>query len=58
MGWFEWLYDFVLLLRAKAAELVAPVKARIREIIGGQGGGGSSRVLRLILRFRRSVQAR
>ena len=58
MGWFEWLYQFVLALRAKAAELVDPVKARIREIIQGQGDGWSSRFLRLIMRFRRSVQAR
>jgi len=58
MSWFEWLYQFVLALRAKAAELVDPVKARIRDIIQGQGDGWSSRFLRLIMRFRRSVQAR
>jgi hypothetical protein len=58
MGWFEWLYQFVLALRAKAAELVEPVKARIRDLLHGQGEGWSSRLLRLIMRFRRSVQAR
>jgi hypothetical protein len=58
MGWFEWLYEFVLALRAKAAELVDPIKERIREILVGKGGGWSSRFLRLIMRFRRSVQAR
>jgi hypothetical protein len=58
MGWFEWLYQFVLALRAKAAELVEPVKARIRDLLHGQGDGWSSRLLRLIMRFRRSVQAR
>jgi hypothetical protein len=58
MGWFEWLYHVILALRAKAAELVDPIKARIRELIHGEGAGWSSRVLRLILRFRRSVQAR
>jgi hypothetical protein len=58
MGWFEWLYQFVLALRAQAAELVEPVKARIRDLLHGQGDGWSSRLLRLIMRFRRSVQAR
>jgi hypothetical protein len=58
MAWFEWLYEFVLALRAKAAELVDPIKQRIREIIRGQGDGWSSRFLRLVMRFRRSVQAR
>jgi hypothetical protein len=58
MGWFEWLYDFVMSLRARAAALVDPIKARIRELIHGNGDGWSSRFLRLIMRFRKSVQAR
>ena len=59
MHWFERLYGLVLKLRAKAAELVDPVKRRIRELIAGNGEGWSSRTLRLIQRFRRSVhQAR
>jgi len=59
MRWFERIYDLVLKLRAKAAELVDPVKRRIRELIAGNGEGWSSRTLRLIQRFRRSVhQAR
>ena len=58
MLWFAWLYEFVMMLRAKAAALVDPIKARIRELIGGNGDGWSSRFLRLIMRFRRSVQAR
>jgi len=58
MRWFAWLYEFVMMLRAKAAALVDPIKARIRELIGGNGDGWSSRFLRLIMRFRRSVQAR
>ena len=56
MAWFEKLYEFVLALRAKANELVDPVKQRIKEVLGGDGGGWSSRVLRLIQRFRKSVQ--
>jgi hypothetical protein len=59
MRWFEALYDFVMGLRAKAAALVDPVKRRILEILGGDGDGWSSRTLRLIQRFRKSVhQAR
>ena len=59
MHWFERLYDLVMKLRAKAAELVDPIKRRIRELIAGNGEGWSSRTLRLIQRFRKSVhQAR
>jgi hypothetical protein len=56
MEWFEKLYDFVMALRAKAAALVDPVKARIMEIVRGDGEGWSSRMLRLIQRFRKSVR--
>lgn len=55
MRWFERIYDLVLKVRAKAAELVDPVKRRIRELIAGDGDGWSSRTLRLIQRFRKSV---
>jgi len=55
MAWFEKLYQFVLALRAKAAALVEPVKRRIVEIMRGDGDGWSSRMLRLIQRFRKSV---
>jgi hypothetical protein len=56
MPWFEKLYKFVLSLRAKAAALVNPIKARIRDILSGSNEGWSSRTLRLIMRFRRSVR--
>ena len=56
MGWFERLYEFVLGLRAKANELVDPIKTRILEILRGDGDGWSSRTLRLIQRFRKSVR--
>ena len=55
MGWFEKLYQFILVLRAKAAALVDPIKRRIREMLRGDGAGWSSRMLRLIQRFRKSV---
>ncbi|MDX3968212.1 MAG: hypothetical protein QHD01_16635 [Bradyrhizobium sp.] len=59
MHWFERIYDLVLKVRARAAELVDPIKRRIRELIAGGGEGWSSRTLRLVLRFRKSVhQAR
>jgi hypothetical protein len=56
MRWFEALYDFVLRMRAKAAALVDPIKRRLLEILRGDGNGWSARTLRLIARFRRSVQ--
>ena len=55
MPWFERLYEFIMGLRAKAATLVEPVKQRILDMLRGDGGGWSSRVLRLIQRFRKSV---
>src|SRR6266567_3346436 len=55
MAWFEKLYEFVMALREKAAEVVDPVKARILELMRGDGDGWSSRMLRLIQRFRKSV---
>jgi hypothetical protein len=55
MGWFRKIYEFVMAMRAKAAELVQPIKQRIREILRGNGDGWSARTLRLIQRFRKSV---
>ena len=55
MAWFEKLYDFIIELRAKASALVDPIKLRMKEALRGDGGGWSSRVLRLIQRFRKSV---
>jgi hypothetical protein len=56
MAWFEKLYEFMLTLRAKANELVDPVKQRIKQLLGGAGDGWSSRMLRLVQRFRKSVR--
>jgi hypothetical protein len=53
MRWFARLYEWVLALRAKAAELVNPIKLRIREILRGDGNGWLSRTLRMIQRFRK-----
>src|SRR5580700_4234630 len=56
MRWFERLYEFIIELRARANALVDPVKLRIKRILGGAGDGWSSRMLRLIQRFRKSVR--
>jgi len=55
MAWFERVYEFILMLRAKATALVDPIKQRIREFAAGSGEGWSARTLRLIQRFRKSV---
>jgi hypothetical protein len=55
MGWFKKTYEFIMAMRAKAVALVQPIKQRIREILRGDGDGWSSRTLRLIARFRKSV---
>ncbi len=55
MGWFKRIYQFILMVRAKAAALVEPVKRRIAEMLRGDGTGWSARMLRLIQRFRRRV---
>ncbi|MES2195419.1 MAG: hypothetical protein V4517_13450 [Pseudomonadota bacterium] len=55
MGWFAKLYEWVLLLRAKAAELVNPIKLRIREAMRGDGNGWLSRTGRLIQRYRKNA---
>jgi hypothetical protein len=56
MAWFEKLYEYVLALRAKCDALVNPVKARILAFFRGDSDRRSSRVMRLILRFRKSVR--
>jgi hypothetical protein len=56
MAWFKKLYEFVLALRAKANELVAPTMSRIKAALQGDGHGWSARTLKLIQRFRKSVR--
>jgi hypothetical protein len=55
MEWFEKLYDFIMALRAKANALVDPIRTRIKHALRGDGSSWSSRTLRLIQRFRKSV---
>jgi hypothetical protein len=56
MSWFEWLYEFILAVRARAKALVDHLKARIAAALRGDGQGWSARTLRLIQRFRKSVR--
>jgi hypothetical protein len=56
MGWFEKLYEMIIALRGRANALVAPIMVRIKEIFQPERGGSSSRMLRLIQRFRKSVR--
>jgi hypothetical protein len=56
MAWFEKLYEWVLALRARCNALVDPVKAKIVAFMRGDSDRRSSRVMRLILRFRKSVR--
>ena len=55
MGWFKKVYEFIMAMRARAAALVQPIKQRIKEILRGDGASWSSRTLRMIARFRKSV---
>lgn len=55
MEWFEKLYESIIALRAKARALVAPIMLQLKEALGGGGDGWSSRMLRLIQRFRKRV---
>jgi hypothetical protein len=55
MAWFKKVYEFIMAMRAKAAALVEPIKQRIKEVLRGGGDSWSSRTLRLIQRFRKSV---
>jgi hypothetical protein len=54
MAWFERLYEFVIALRARAMALVEPIMSQIRDALG-DGDGWSSRMLRLVQRFRKRV---
>ena len=53
MAWFERLYRFILAMRAKAREIVAPVMERIRAAMTADRW--SRRMLRLVLRFRKRI---
>jgi hypothetical protein len=56
MRWFAATYRFVVLLREKARAVVAPMMVRIKAAMASDGAGWTSRMLRLVQRFRRKVQ--
>ncbi len=55
MQWFETLYEFVVGIRAKARRLVEPIMSRIRDVLASGGDSWSSRMLRVVQRFRKRV---
>ncbi len=55
MAWFEKLYDWVLAMRTKAHDIVDPIILRIKEAMGADRGGWSSRLMRMIQHFRKRV---
>jgi hypothetical protein len=55
MAWFEKLYDWVMAVRAEAHAIVDPFILRIKEAMGADRGGWSSRLLRMIQHFRKRV---
>jgi hypothetical protein len=57
MAWFEKLYDWVMAMRAKAREIVDPIVVRIKDAMGADRGGWSSRLLRMVRHFRKRVHA-
>jgi hypothetical protein len=57
MGWFRKFYDIVISVRGRAHTLVEPIMSRTRDIMRSGGDGWSYRMLRLIQRFRKRVQA-
>ncbi|MDB5618551.1 hypothetical protein [Tardiphaga sp.] len=57
MGWFRAVYEFILDIRRRASELVAPVLARIKAVTAGLRSGPSSRWMRLIQRLRHRAQS-
>ena len=56
MAWFHRLYDFIIGLRGQALVLVDPIMSRIRDVLQSSGAGWSSRMLRLVQRFRKRVR--
>jgi hypothetical protein len=55
MVWFRRLYETLNDLRRRARVLVDPIMLRVKELLQGSGDGWSSRMLRLIQRFRKRV---
>lgn len=57
MAWFKRLYEVVLMIRARAHALVAPVMARIKAVVIRLRARSSSRWIRRMQRIRRRAQS-
>lgn len=57
MGWFRAIYDFVLDIRHRASELVAPTLARIRALAARFRTDSSSRWMRIVQHLRRRAHS-
>jgi hypothetical protein len=60
MAWFARVYEFMLRVKAKAHDIVAPVMARIRaqlRALVGEGDGTLNRLLRKATQFRKRIRA-
>ena len=57
MTWFRWLYESVLMIRARALELVAPIMDRVKAVLRSLRSNSSSRWMRLVQRIRHRVQS-
>ena len=55
LAWFRRLYEFILTLRARAHELVEPIKRRIQYRMRLLTPGRSKRAFRLLARIRRRM---
>lgn len=55
--WFRRLYEWILDIRRRAGELVAPVTSRIKALMAMVRSGSSSRWLRMIQRMRSRAHA-
>jgi hypothetical protein len=56
MAWFEKMYGWVMAMRARAREIVDPIIRRIKDAMGADRGGWSSRLLRMVQHFRKRVR--
>jgi hypothetical protein len=57
IGWFRAIYAFMLDIRHRAGEIVAPVLARIKATVARFRSNSSSRWLRMVQRLRRRAQS-
>jgi hypothetical protein len=57
MGWFRKIYEFILDIRHRASELVAPIIAQIKAMTSVFRSNSSSRWLRIIQRMRRRAHS-